>query len=306
MRHPLNKLCLTGAVAAIVWFSGAVSAQAARFYFQPQESIIGVDDPFVVTIKLDADLPLNAVSVTALVPSDVHPQKFLTGESPISLWVEEPRWNPDDHTVTFAGIVPGGIHEQGLTLLAIEFAPLEASGTIAFSFDVSETVAYLHAPDGTQDTVRLDPIKIPVVAWKGNEPVGPEDTLAPEPFEPQIARSPDVFDNAWFAAFSTVDKGSGIDHYEVQEQIDSNPHTGGWEVAISPYRLRDQRRGSFVFMKAVDRNGNERVAVMPPATPRSWYQNPGVWMTGIAFAGMIGLGSLVVWVAWRFFRKKHL
>ena len=43
------------------------------------------------------------------------------------------------------------------------------------------------------------------------------DKERPESFPIQVASDPSLFDGKYFIVFSTQDKGSGIDHYEIKE-----------------------------------------------------------------------------------------
>lgn len=65
---------------------------------------------------------------------------------------------------------------------------------------------------------------------------------------------PAIFDGKYFLVFATQDKGSGISHYEVCE--------GGKRkcaIAESPYLLQNQKLNQKIFVKAVDKNGNEYI-----------------------------------------------
>ena len=96
------------------------------------------------------------------------------------------------------------------------------------------------------------------------------DIIPPEDFVPHLVRNSDVFSNRYFLVFQTIDKQSGIDHYEVSELS-----TGGrfatilyeWHRAESPYELRDQALSSDIHVRAVDRSGNFIVVKLPARSP---------------------------------------
>jgi len=59
-------------------------------------------------------------------------------------------------------------------------------------------------------------------------------------------------DGKYFLVFSTQDKGSGVDHYEVREG-----RFGGFSEVSSPYILKYQSLDKKIFVKAIDKFGNE-------------------------------------------------
>ena len=75
------------------------------------------------------------------------------------------------------------------------------------------------------------------------------DITPPKEFEPKIAE----IDGRRYLIFATKDKTSGIEYYEVKEG------KGSFKKADSPYLLENQRLGTLIKVKAVDKAGNERV-----------------------------------------------
>ena len=97
------------------------------------------------------------------------------------------------------------------------------------------------------------------------------DTEPPEEFTPKIGQDPSVFEGKYFLSFFAVDRMSGLDHYEIQEEprIETRSTTEDeWEIAETPYLLKDQSLNSIIKVKAVDKAGNERIAeIIPPEKP---------------------------------------
>jgi len=122
------------------------------------------------------------------------------------------------------------------------------------------------------------------------------DTEVPEAFTPVVASDQSIFNGKYFLVFAAQDKGSGIDHYEVRETR-AYGKKRSWEIAESPYLLRDQTLSSYIYVKAVDRVGNERVAEISPRYTFKWYTHYEFWV-------IIGIGLLVAYIAWRFILKK--
>jgi hypothetical protein len=65
--------------------------------------------------------------------------------------------------------------------------------------------------------------------------------------------------------FETQDKNSGIETYRVKEG-----YFGRYRDAVSPYKLQHQDGDRQVYVKAIDRAGNEIVSLLYP-------QEEGVW-----------------------------
>ena len=122
------------------------------------------------------------------------------------------------------------------------------------------------------------------------------DTKAPEEFIPKIGQDISVFEGKYFLSFSTTDKMSGINHYEVSETIDKDD----WKTAESPYVLEDQNLNSLIKVKAVDKAGNERIAEIAPsqqATPGFHYWKV---IVSLVIAGVI----YYLWKKYAISRKK--
>jgi hypothetical protein len=49
-------------------------------------------------------------------------------------------------------------------------------------------------------------------------------------------------------------------------------------VAESPYLLKNQNLDRQIFVKAVDKSGNERTIILPPKNPRWQYKNYLIWL----------------------------
>ena len=94
-------------------------------------------------------------------------------------------------------------------------------------------------------------------------PIPIVDKESPESFVPEIAIDTFLFDKKWFLVFTTQDKGSGIDYYEVKETRWSIINIiSKWNYAESPYILKDQQLKSCIFVKAFDKAGNEKVVMI--------------------------------------------
>src|SRR4030042_2646026 len=116
------------------------------------------------------------------------------------------------------------------------------------------------------------------------------DAVVPEPFTIVIQKDPAVFNGEYFIIFSTTDKQTGIDYYEVKECRDD------WQNAESPYLLENQDLNSIIQVRAVDKAGNERMAEYLPV------QKPFLYLYW-KFITLILLISVITWLCWKYLRK---
>ncbi|MBI4991761.1 MAG: hypothetical protein HZB99_00900 [Candidatus Harrisonbacteria bacterium] len=252
------------------------SAEAAKIFFNSElGDKAGVGQVIPVDILLDTQREsINAVEMKIRYAKDLlRPVSFSDGNSLINLWVE--KTNPDQEPLIFRGIVPGGYSGQGL-LLRIYFETL-GTGRAAVELDPILTSVLLNDGEGTAARVSLANFALDIARDYSSEKLLETDTYPPESFQPVIADDATVFGGKYFVVFATQDKGSGMDHYEVQENIKAEPEVGKWRLAGSPHHvLNDQNLESYVFVKAVDKSGNERIEIIPPKGVR--YGDWGVYI----------------------------
>jgi hypothetical protein len=287
-------------------FYATNEAYAAQLYFDPQEKVIGTQGEFLTAVNVKAQNPVNAFSVAIKIPPELAFLDASDGNSIINFWVDKPRWDEKTRILSFSGITPGGFTGEA-TLLVIKLKA-ESEGQALLSFNKEQTKIYLHSPDGIEDELRLSMLNLPIVQGKMNIPVQLPDSNPPESFTPEVVRDFSVFGGEWFLIFSTQDKGSGLLHYEIAEskRIKSwgdaenmlPPKSARWVLAESPYLLEDQKLRSYIFIKAVDKEGNKRISVLPPQKPLAWYENYLFYV--------IILSIVIVYIVWRSLRRKKI
>ena len=91
--------------------------------------------------------------------------------------------------------------------------------------------------------------------------------------------------------FSTEDKQSGIDHYEIAEKRDNEVLNYiddlNWRIAVNPQILNDQKLKSYVYIKAVDKAGNRRIIPLYPINSWFWYEKPIIWVIIIIIISLV-------------------
>jgi len=274
---------------------------AAEIFFGTHSEEVGLDQQFEVGVLLNTQgQEINAVGGTILFPADALELKAIyEGSSIVSFWVQKPVVRQEGEIV-FSGVMPGGVEDSKGFLFSLVFLTKEETSVV---FKTIEERILLNDGQGTAALIERAPATLHITKTATEEEfVLLLDNEAPESFIPQIARDPTIFEGKWFVVFAAQDKTSGIAGYSVLETTRAEiEEDAKWLAAKSPYLLRDQELKSYVFVKALDKAGNERIAVLSPKNPRQWYENP-------VFFGIIGLLSLVflTMLLYLAIRKKRL
>jgi hypothetical protein len=246
-------------------------------------------DATKISIRLDTDEAsgecVNAVDGVISYSDNIIPVDISIGKSIFPVWIESPKINKEDRTISFAGGIPNGYcgrvqGDPNLTNTIVEIifrAPgmqvgggeARTSATIQFTDD---TTAYLNDGLGTPANLQKLGTNFTLGDTVGNEILDPWsldvqlDDIPPEEFSATVER----IDNTWFIVFNTTDKQTGISHYEVIEEsysqsqlFDFGAANAPWVETRSPHRLQDQNRSSVIRVKAVDKAGNEYIATVP-------------------------------------------
>ena len=279
-------------VAFMLHASGfTLQAQAAEVSFDTKTREIKANQLFEVGVFINSEEEdINAIEGKVVFPSNLLEVKEIRdGNSIINFWIERPKAKNGE--IIFSGITPGGYNGgQGLILSIVFSAKKEGDGAIRFS----EVKALRNDGQGTEADVKISNFQfliskqIPIPEIKDIEP--------PEEFTPQIAADPAIFDGKWFLVFATQDKGSGIDHYEIKESRQKFFAVfEKWLPAESPYVLMDQELRGFVWIKAVDKIGNERIAVVEPRYPLKWHDDWRIWSIIILGLFVLAVIGKILW-----------
>ena len=254
---------------------GAVSVNAAVISFDPQDTTVGTVSPFLIGLTIDSDVPINTIKGVIDVPSSMEILDASDGNSVINMWIERPHIT-DAHQLVFSGIIPGGFSGYHGRLLTLNVQAKQL-GSATFIVNPSSKV-YENSIDAAPREIISQPLTLRVVEGKDNVPNIIPDTTPPEVFVPTLVAMPDGSTASWAVSFETQDKISGVASYQVAEsprKIDITKSARvsrlSWHDASSPYILSDQQLSSYVYVKAVDFRGNERIAFVAPQHPRTWY-----------------------------------
>lgn len=264
---------IIGVFCALVGTSSAVNAAELYVFTNNEPATIG--KVFDVDVRLHSENEsINAVENILYYPERLQFVRTNLQNSFISFWIHGPveikSAVPGFMAISMSGLVPGGIAVAGSSVASFDFVlPTSTKETSPLLFTISQVRVLLNDGKGTAANIKIKNATIPVLKH------GPElstpavfektnDQDPPEPFAIAIAQNPNLFNNRWFAAFNAPDLGSGIDHYEFQENKSATPETSKWVIADNPVELVDQKLNSYIFVRATDRSGNQRTVTIAP------------------------------------------
>lgn len=309
---------IAATVFALALWAGPASSKAAEIYLDPATGTFPAGVTFGVNVRIDTQGQcINAASVNLAYPKDeLKAVAASDGDSIFSLWIDEPTIYSDYGLVSFVGGLPGGycgrvpgdaslsnklatVYFEFPTSTDISSATIPVAAELTFA---TGTEAALNNGLGTSAQLTLSGASYmptykgqfaPVSAW---ENLIQNDTTPPEPFKVEVYRNQSLFNDQLFAVFSTVDKQSGIDHYEVAEvpksQLGTPEDQWNWVRADSPYLLKNQNLDGMLEVRAFDRAGNERLESYDMES----IQTPPNWQFAIipyiAIIGIVG-GAIV-------------
>ena len=288
-------------IISYVLLGGAHGAWAVVLSFVPQQLAVSKEQEFLVDFFLDTKNVenINAMEGTLYYPSGLLELKEIRdGNSIINFWVERPKEYTTGQ-IRFSGITPGGYQGQKGFIFGMVFqAKTIGKGII----EMREQNILRNDGKGTAVPAQTNSFEFTVSQTNVSAPLiinQEDDRDPPEEFALEIARDQNLFENKWFVVFASQDKGSGIDYYKIREKKQSTAKNPEWIRAESPYVLQDQGLMSFIFVRAVDRMGNERVAELgPQSSPQ--YARYLVW----SILGAMVAGYVLVKILWRKWRRK--
>jgi len=288
---------------------------AAVLYLDPPNGEYYSGDNFIVNIRIDVNEEcINTVKADLSFPKDIlEIIDFSKGDSILTLWVEDPEINQDLGLISFAGGIPGGYCGRvsgdpgesnllGKIIFKIrENEPSQAVQSLKVEFldsskvllnDGKGTPAEL-TTEGAVFTVSTKPFNYIYSEDEWQKELEQDKTL-PEPFIIEVRR----FEEKYFLIFSTTDKQTGLDYYEISETkvVDIQPQLLEFKKGTSPYLLEDQSLQSIIKVKAVDKAGNERIVEIKPIESSQEKKQFSWWFIIL----IILVGSIIWWIKRKF------
>lgn len=287
----LTKFLWSAFLLALFYVVSVSPASAALLYFDPSSVEVNRGDSVTLGLRIDTDEDecINTIDATIHYDPSIRVVDISRGSSILNLWVENPVIDEENHTVHFAGGVPGGYcgripGDPSLTNVVLELI-FKSPGFNVGSGDNSSAKIWvdensqvlLHDGLGTNATLRLQDSEIVLLKNAGSSVTDEwrkdilDDKDLPSDFAITLTKYDTAFSDKYFITFNAIDKQSGIDHYEVMEEpiTEFNTFRWGradapWITTDSPYVLNDQTLNSTIRVKAVDKAGNERIVALVP------------------------------------------
>jgi len=327
--------------ACIVIFAVSFDfSMAAHLYFSPSSGEYVPGDSFVVSINLENEIGeecVNAIEAYIKFPQNrLIVSNFSIGESLISLWIQKPKIDNDNGTISFIGGVPGGYcgkvaGDPGSSNMLGRIIFKAPGFSVGIKDDSSPeegikiyfeegTRALLNDGEGTQASLTMDIASFSVSKVASRQATNEwnaivkSDAEPPEPFTVEIRKEKDVFEGKFFIVFNAIDKQTGIDHYEIMEsdrggyKVNSQNKAPWIIVQNGPYLLTDQTLQSVIKVKAMDKAGNERTVeyeapqnIRPPVVVKKTLSRNYIY-GGVIF-GLILLVLLLIFVYKKLMKK---
>jgi hypothetical protein len=286
----------------LVFIFFPLSSKGAGIFFGANSKSVSVDSKFEVGVFLNTqNESINAIEGEIKFPADYFElQGFYSGGSIVSFWITQPSLSSGG-VVSFSGITPGGLNSAKGYLFSLI---LKAKKTGDASIISDNEKILLNDGQGSPVDITKAPLALKITKSGNSQNFVPlYDPNPPETFLPQISRDKNIFDNKYFLAFATQDKGAGIDHYEIMETgllgfFSSIFYKNQWAIAESPYVLEDQTLTSFIYIKAIDKAGNQIIVKVNPKNYLLVYAYYFVWIAMVVF--ILAFAIKKTW------RKKHI
>lgn len=258
---------------------------AATLRLDPATKEVGLGDVFVASIRVDVDKEecINAASVSiSYPPNQLRLNTLSRGESIFTLWVDE-SINHEVGEVHFTSGIPGGYcgHTSGdpgntniIGKIVFQYTGDKLGDEAEVKF-LPSTEVVLNDGLGTVAPLITSSLSVKSLASQNlsNEwlEIVKKDTFPPEIFTPLIIQDTTIKDSPYLIVFDTIDKQSGVEHYEIVEE---DPRSFGFRfasrikaklsMATSPYILQDQTLSSRIVIRAYDHAGNMEEQIIPP------------------------------------------
>jgi len=289
-----------GFAIVALFLSIPLFAQGAMLYLEPASGEYQPGDTFIVEARIDTEEEcINTVEANLNFPQDIlKAVDFSQGKSILTIWVKPPTIDQNAGLISFSGGIPGGYcgripGDPGVSNLLgrIVFQVRETDAKLEHETDakvkfLDSSEVLLNDGFGTPAKLNAQGVVFTILPQKEG-PTREEwqkeliaDTIPPEPFAIEIHQYPLIFEGKYFIIFSTTDKQTGLDYFEVKEGKKD------FKKASSPYLLEDQALGKKIIVRAYDKAGNYREAEIKPSYKITW--KDGLYLILI----LVGIGAI--------------
>jgi hypothetical protein len=314
----------------IIAFLGVfhLDAEAAFLYFNPLSSDVHRGDTMAIDLRIDTDEGecINTIDGVIHYDESVRAVDVSRGESILSVWLEEPIIDEENREIRFAGGIPGGYcgriaGDPKLTNVVITILfrspgfSIGGEKTPVANIELdSASQVLLHDGFGTPAPLRFQNALLTLLNTPGTAQSDAwrdellNDKEPPSDFSITLTTDETAFGGRYFIVFNSLDKQSGIDHYEVFEEPFSEFWSfkwgradTPWQSVESPYVLKDQSLNSTIWVKALDKAGNERIVKLVPNEAKKGISQATRLTMTLAGAAVILFAALAVY----FLRRRN-
>ena len=243
---------------------------AAILYLEPSNGEYQPGDTFLVEIRIDTENEcINTAEAELKYPQNILKViDFSRGDSILTLWLQFPEIYQNSGLISFSGGIPGGycgrisgdpgasnllgkIIFQVQELVEDSFLEIEFIDNSQVLLNDGKGTSAKLTTKGASYTILIERLEeVPKDEWQEELE---QDKILPELFVIEVHQDQTIFDGKYFLIFSTTDKQTGLDYFEIKEG------EGDWKKGESPYLLEDQDLQSVIKVKAIDKAGNERI-----------------------------------------------
>ncbi|MBP9758346.1 hypothetical protein KBD45_01515 [Candidatus Dojkabacteria bacterium] len=250
-----------------------------------------VGDQFEVVLRVNTqEESINAIEGKIKISeNNLQIQEIRDGNSIMSLWINRPKIQSGGD-ISFSGIIPGGyIGDDGVVLTMV----LQSTAAGSSKVSLSDVKLLRNDGSGSEADVNINDFQILITEIHNEAPKRVavlEDTEPPESFRPEVMVNENVYGGKKFLVFSTLDKISGIDRYEVKEGDED------FIITESPYLLKNQILNKNIEVKVIDKAGNERTEIvyLNSENVQINTSNPFIYVVPILLT-LLTVSILIVW-----------
>jgi hypothetical protein len=228
-------------------------------------------DTFTTEVFLDTGgQDINAIEGTITVPPQLEFTDIRYQGSVVSLWLTEPKERIPG-LIDFAGVIPAGYEaspeKTGRGNIFTLVFRAKKVGTALITFGAGGKF-YLNDGQGTAASFAFSPATVDVMESNGTPSMAniKADTTPPESFTPVVTSGEPYGISGMVLVFGTIDKDSGIAKYQIAHSYSGfviEPFLS-WRDVESPYTFQGSDTGEYIFVRALDRSGNQRIVVVLP------------------------------------------
>lgn len=241
-----------------------VNQASAKVTIEARPATLYASVPFQIPIVISATESVNALEGEIIIPAGVKVSGLSDGGSVVSFWIEKPELK--NNRIRFSGIIPGGVKGSNLILFTIRGV---AEETRNFSFRAENLTALANDGKGGSVPITYTEKTFQVLPLGPNTqiPLVEKDITPPSTFFIQIGRDESLYEGKSFAVFETTDKESGISHYELAHSfwpLERSEKKLSWQKTENPLILSENFWPKYIYIRAVDFEGNTKVAILSP------------------------------------------